>query len=700
MIRHICRAGLVLAAALMLSGCGRAIDLEDLSDAKQPLTEEIELKVDPDLEVPAFAEAGIDSGKGIDLYWEAVKGAAGYEIQAGTEGSFTDALEFRIEDKKATHTLAEGLEEGKEYCFRIRAAAEDGSFSEWSDPVIQTMYGGEVDPDLEPPFSFYYIKDAGQGICVQWKKPQEFTAFEVYRSYSGTDNWVRVADNLEAGTPSRVQYDDTDYDPGARTVYYMVRTVLEEDGKRTVSVFDKILAAEYQEELQVKETALALPAGASFQLTALHGWGIAKDLKWTSEKEEIAAVDQTGLVTALSRGQTLIRAALPDGSQEVSLRIEVDRKDPNPLKTYKEPFAYVEEEGIYRKKTVNKEDQATVLIAGDLMCMNGQVTSAWTDEKGFVFNESFRYIKDLMRSADIAAGNLETLVSSVWPYNNEVAFTEGLPVCNISPRYLDAVRDAGFDVLTMANNHNCDWGTEAARDTVRNVDRYRFMHTGLFASDQDDRTLVVEAGGIRVGFLAYDGAGVGFNHKEESWSQEDIDTILNVYSRARAKRDIKALREKGADYIIACIHWGTANRVTYNEKQEKAAKVLADLGADYIAGSHPHLIQPFEMITASDGRQVPCIYSMGNFSTHLESLEGQRNSVLMRLVLKRNKKGKVVLADNSYIPCHTYTELNGAPYAVVPMTEALSGDLDLEDREPVLEAISEAIGDGIGAYEP
>ena len=697
--RHFVRTALLGGLVLLLSGCGRAIDLEDLSEAKQPLTNEIELKVDEDLAVPVFVEAGIDTGKGIDLYWEAAEGARGYEIQIGKDGSFTDAGEIFVEDPETLHVLAENLEEEVKYSFRIRSMGEGETRSEWSDLLTQTMYGAEVDQDLEPPFDFYYIMDAGDGICVQWKKPQRFTAFEVFRSYSGTEDWVRVAEDLEAGTPSRVQYDDTDYDESARTVCYMVRTILEEDGKRTVSAFDKILTAEYQEELELKESFLALPEGETFELTALHGWGRTKDLTWSSGNKKVARVSKKGLVKAVGKGKTVITAALPDGSQEVSIQVEIGREDPAPLKTYKEPFAYDEEAGIYRKK-VQTENEAVILIAGDLMSMKGQLTGAWSQDRGYVFNDSFRYIKSLLRSADITAGNLETLVSALWPYNNEVSFVDGMPVCNTSPRYLDAVKDTGFDVLTMSNNHNCDWGVLAARETLANVDRYHFMHTGLYASEKDDRTLVVEAGGIKVGFLAYDGAGVGFNHKEETWSQEEIDTILNVYSRQRAKKDIKALRDKGADYIIACIHWGTANRATYNDKQAEAAKELADLGADYIAGSHPHLVQTFEMITASDGRQVPCIYSLGNFNTHLDSLEGQRNSVLMRLCLRREEDGRVVLAENNYIPCHTYTELEGASYAVVPMTKALCPEPDLEGREEILEAIGAAIGDQVQIYEP
>ena len=434
----------------------------------------------------------------------------------------------------------------------------------------------------------------------------------------------------------------------------------------------------------------------------MHGWGTGEDIVWSARNKKVASVDEKGLVTGKGRGATTIEAALADGSQKDTMTIIIDRKSPAPLKKdYKQPFAYIKEEKAYQKKTVSEKDRAVVLVTGDLMSMRLQMNAAWKgDAQGYVFNDSFRYVKDLVRSADLAAGNLETLVSPAWSYCSEISLQDGRPVCNTTPRFLDALKDTGFDVLTMSNNHNADWGTGAARDTVKNADRYGFMHTGLYTSKNDDRTLAVTVNGIRIGFLAYDGAGLGFNHKEETWSQEDVDTILNAYSPERAKADIEALKKKGAEFIIVCMHWGTINNSEYNDRQARAAQELADLGADYIAGSHPHLIQKYETITASDGREVPCIYCMGNFITSLNSLEGQRDSVLMRLVLKRNEKGKVVLADNTYIPCHIFGQIGDVSYTVVPLTRELSPGLDLDSRDQILQRIRESIGDKISVYQP
>ena len=709
MTRYHLRYFLLFVFVLLMLGSGRAIirarDLmEELPQAKQPIREELEFETDDSLPVPELTGTGIGTGLGVDLYWNPVGEADTYEIQAGKGGEFNETLIISLDDGESGHCLAVGLEDEEEYAFRIRTRYVKGDEilrSEWSSPVTQTFYEARVDDDVAAPFDVTCLMDRGKGLLIQWKKPEYCTGFEIFRSYTGTGSWVRLAEEIEPGKPSRVSYDDREFDESISPVYYMVRTVLEENGVRKVSPFDEVITAEFQDTLTVGPARAAFPSGESLQLTALYGWGKGEGLEWSTWNEDVASVDQNGLVTGVGHGSTRITASLPDSSQEASATVIIDRKNPDPLNTYREPFARTEEEGVYRKKTVSEKNKAVVLVTGDLMSMKSQMNAAWNEkDQSYVFNGSFRYIKNLIRSADLAAGNLETLVSSPWSYCSEISYKDGKPVCNTTPRFLDALKDAGFDVLTMSNNHNADWGTGAAMDTVRNADRYGFMHTGLYTSAKEDRTLALDVNGIRIGFLAYNGGGLGFNHKEETWDPEDVDTILNAYSRKRAQADIKALKKKGAEFIIVCMHWGTINTTGYNAQQEETARELADLGADYIAGSHPHLIQKYVEIEASDGRKVPCIYCMGNFMTSLSSLEGQRDSVLMRLVLQRNKEGKVVLSDNTYIPCHIYSQVLGDPYAVVPMVRELSPDLELSTRDQILKRIQESIGDGIQIFRP
>ena len=243
---HISTLLLLLGGMLILAGCGRA---ENMPEAKQPLQEEIELVTDPSLPAPVLTGTGIDTGRGVDLYWTPVGDADTYEIQTGENGTFRETQIISLEDGESGHFLAEGLEDGKEYAFRIRTrVVREGETlrSEWSEPLSQTMYEALVDEDVAAPFDVTYLMARGEGLCIQWKKPEYCTGFELFRSYTGTGSWLKLGGDIEAGKPSRVEYDDTDFDPSVSPVYYMVRTVLEENGVRKVSPFEEVISAEYQ----------------------------------------------------------------------------------------------------------------------------------------------------------------------------------------------------------------------------------------------------------------------------------------------------------------------------------------------------------------------------------------------------------------------------------------------------------------------
>lgn len=172
--------------------------------------------------------------------------------------------------------------------------------------------------------------------------------------------------------------------------------------------------------------------------------------------------------------------------------------------------------------------------------------------------------------------------------------------CNAPASYLDAIRYAGFDVLVNANNHNCDSAVMGLMDTLDALDERGFMHTGTFRSESDDRVLYVKVNGIKLAILSY---ATYFNKIEGNFTQLGQDVLLNVYSAQRAQKDIAAAREKGAEFVLVYIHWGKEYTHKVGEQQLSWAQELADAGADYIVGSHPHALQPYRVMTAQDRPQ-------------------------------------------------------------------------------------------------
>ncbi len=271
------------------------------------------------------------------------------------------------------------------------------------------------------------------------------------------------------------------------------------------------------------------------------------------------------------------------------------------------------------------------MMVGDLMCGKRQMQVQYSEEGGWNFNESFKYIREVISESDLAVCNVETLLASGWPYMIDECYIDNKNNCNAPSRFLDAVKFGGFDVAVLANNHNCDGGVQALIQTIEQVNRYKLINTGIFSDDGERRFVIIDINGIKVGILAYMTLATSFNGKDKNWSKEEKNRHLNIYYRERAERDIKECQAAGAEFIIAYMHWGMKNFLSITEDQQKDAEEIANLGVNYIVGANPHVIQKYEAIRTDDGRTVPCFYSTGNFLSIMNQVKGNRDSVIVRI---------------------------------------------------------------------
>ncbi|MBR3383234.1 MAG: CapA family protein [Clostridia bacterium] len=330
-------------------------------------------------------------------------------------------------------------------------------------------------------------------------------------------------------------------------------------------------------------------------------------------------------------------------------------KTPNPTGTPKPTSAPQTGEG---------GADVTLMFVGDLMCLSGQQFAAKSQAggNGYDFKPSFTYVKKLLSRADCAFGNLETTLSDSWPYASEEKEINGKPNCNGPKQYLEAVKYAGFDALSLANNHCCDAGKQGVIDTVDAVREYGLYGTGLFKSASSKRYLMIEVKGVRTALLSYSEFFNGFegcvgNH---TW-------MLNRYSEAAAKRDIAAARADGAEIVIVYAHWGIEHTHEPTETVRRHAKQLADAGADIICGAHSHAVQPVVWINASDGRRVLCMYSLGNFVSSMAQ-QAANDTFIEEVGLKRTSGGVKVVSARCR-PCRVFASLGGKCFVVVPTSE-------------------------------
>jgi poly-gamma-glutamate capsule biosynthesis protein CapA/YwtB (metallophosphatase superfamily) len=301
------------------------------------------------------------------------------------------------------------------------------------------------------------------------------------------------------------------------------------------------------------------------------------------------------------------------------------------------------------------EDTVRIAVVGDLMCHSTQFQAAKTDN-GYDFRPAFQAVKPYLSAADLTFGNLETVTAGA-----SEKFT-GYPMFNTPVEYLDALSDAGFDVLTTANNHSLDRRFPGVERTIEALEARGLMHTGTArTAEERDRPLIVTVKGLRLGILAYSYGTNGIPIPQgKPFSVNLIDTLVMA-------GDIRRVRAQGADAIAVFLHWGLEYERFPNANQKSVAEFLARQEVSLIMGSHPHVLQPAGWIGAP-GSGSFVIYSLGNFFSGQRKIYTDAGIILQLNLLRDRTTGKVRTGDVRFIPTYVST-IQG--YRILPVADAL-----------------------------
>ena len=424
--------------------------------------------------------------------------------------------------------------------------------------------------------------------------------------------------------------------------------------------------------------------------------GQSVNAEWKADDPGIISVDRDGSVLALSKGNTTIRAYY-ESEAVISVPVYVDRDALAPISAIPEP-RFKLQDGIYTNPSSTlQQNRATLMLVGDIMCLSQQQRHAMANG-AFNFNSSFDYVKPVLEKADFVAGNLETMISQTSPYkweHSRVFAPKGITTnCNAPATFLDAIRYAGFDAVLTSNNHCLDTGIKGLKETLENINRYKLMNTGIFSDSKDTRHLLIDINGIKVALLSY--TGTIFNSWESTITQEECDVHVNAYSAEKVKADIGLAKSRGAEYIITYIHWGPINTSVVKPNQVRRAQELADAGVDYIIGSHPHVLMKYDVLKSKDGRNVPIVYSMGNFLSSMDQVDDKlnRDSIILSIGLAKDENG-VRLENEEYIPCFTCSTLRGKRYVIMPCSCDINGGYTSANIARSRQRTKKAIGNKI-----
>jgi poly-gamma-glutamate synthesis protein (capsule biosynthesis protein) len=210
----------------------------------------------------------------------------------------------------------------------------------------------------------------------------------------------------------------------------------------------------------------------------------------------------------------------------------------------------------------------------------------------------WRYVASTLRRADITVGNLETAVSERGTAFAKTYTFRGPPS---ALRPLHTL--AGFDVLTLANNHSADFGREALIDTVNAVHAAGMLSIGAGATSfRARRPAIVNEGGLRVAFLGYSDVNpLGFPATDRSAGTAKADV-------AAIDADVRAARRR-ADVVVCFFHWGAELHANPDERQGMLADACLRSGASVVLGAHPHVLGPVSRPTP----RTLVAWTLGNF---------------------------------------------------------------------------------------
>ena len=261
----------------------------------------------------------------------------------------------------------------------------------------------------------------------------------------------------------------------------------------------------------------------------------------------------------------------------------------------------------------------TLLFVGDVMLSRG-VGAKMKAENDWAY--PYRKILDTLRTADLTIGNLECPVSDGGKNQYH------LYSFRADPRALTGLKEASFDIVSLANNHIYDWGAPALLDTLRRVREAGMQTLGAGGNDLEAHyPLVVDLDGVRLAFLAYVNvvpkeAAAGPDRPGVAWLDAD-----------RALGDIRFARQL-ADVVVVLPHWGVEYAKLPSHEQIELAHRMVEAGADLVIGTHPHVVQPLEPYR---GRWIA--YSLGNFV-----FDQKPGATREGLMLKVTLQGKQVAA--------------------------------------------------------
>lgn len=353
-----------------------------------------------------------------------------------------------------------------------------------------------------------------------------------------------------------------------------------------------------------------------------------------------------------------------------------------PEATVSSPDSFENEDAVTDTPSENTSPtpSISIIMAGDVLLHTRVAESGKKADGSYNYDHMFTYLRDEIEGADIALVNQEVILGG-----RELGLT-GYPSFNGAFEVGDALAGSGFDVILHATNHALDKGKKGLLSCISFWEESYpdIEYLGIAATEKKaDEVYVTEINGIKLAVLNYTYGTNGIP------LPSDMPYCVNMLTADRLdeiKEDIRIAREQ-ADVVIVCPHWGTEYVLTPDDSQKYWTEVFLDCGVDIVIGTHPHVVEPVEVI--SDGEhQMLVYYSIGNYINATEQVGSgvadRMLGALADITLTRTQSG-VEISDYGVIPIvsHVKSGSGGCTvYKLSQYTEELASQNEIIHSDP------------------
>lgn len=270
----------------------------------------------------------------------------------------------------------------------------------------------------------------------------------------------------------------------------------------------------------------------------------------------------------------------------------------------------------------SRKETVTISIVGDIMLSRG--VQEQLDQHGYDY--PYEEVRTLFLQDDLTIGNLECPITT----STNAADKTKRFVFQADEQNAAALKAAGFDCLSLANNHSMDYLSEGLGETMVNLKRHGLDFAGAAEQASLLRPWRFEKNGIRIGLLAYSAfPPEGFFYNGDKPTIQYVSTM----DLSPMEQEIAGL---DCDFLIVYFHWGVEYQSYKSEAQKLMAQRAVEAGADLVVGTHPHVLQPAEIYQGK-----PIYYSLGNFVFDKQIPPGTDQSMILQITVDKAGRTKI-----------------------------------------------------------